>query len=148
MRQIFFCKSFTILIQPLHTPTHPYAGTHTHPSSYTRTTCAHPHAESPTHLYTHSSFTRTTCAHPHTHSPAHPYTHSCHTYKHNPSNFTRTTCAHPYTYLQISIAHNCHNPYLQISVNIHIPLVTILTITTVTILTIKIQSNRVDNKRI
>ena len=79
----------------------------------------------------------------------------------HPSSFTRTTCAHPYTYLQISTNINspqlsqslftnickyphsiCHNPYNQNSI------LTILTIATVTILTIKIQSNRVDNKRI
>ena len=124
----------------------PYTPLHTqqlYPHHFTRTTCAHPHAESPTHPYTHSSFTRTTCAHPHAHSPAHPYTHSCHTYTHTlialpaPPVHTLTPT---YKYLQISIAHNCHNPYLQISINIHIP--------PITILTIKIQSSRVDNKRI
>ena len=48
------------------------------------------------------------------------------------SSFTRTTYVYTltptYKYLQILIAHNCHNPYLQISVNIHIPPVIILTI--------------------
>ena len=115
--------------QPLHTPTHPHAGTHTYPSSYIRITCAHPHAESLTHPYTHSSFTCTNCALPHAHSPAHPYTHS-HTYTHTPAALPAPpvhTLTPTYKYLQISIAHNCHNPYLQISVNIHIPPITILT---------------------
>ena len=124
--------------QPLHTPTHPYAGTHAHPSSYTHTTCAHPHAQSPTH----------------------PYTHSCHTYTH-PSSFTCTTCAHPYTYLQIST--NINSPQLsqslftniykyphmlQISTNIHTVIVHGLHPYELLGITIKIQSNRVDNKRI
>ena len=104
------------------------------------------HTRSPQQLYPHHLCT------PHAESPTHPYTHS---------SFTRTTCAHPYTYLQISTNINSpqlsqslftniykypystyHNPYNQNSI------LTILTITTVTILTIKIQSNRVDNKRI
>ena len=106
-------------------------------------TCSVPYTPLHTQqLYPHH-FTRTTCAHPHAHSPAHPYTHSCHTYTHTlialpaPPVHTLTPT---YKYLQISIVHNCHNPYLQISINIHIP--------PITILTIKIQSSRVDNKRI
>ena len=136
---------------------HPHAGTHAHPSSYTRTTCAHPHAKSPTHPYTHSSFTHTTCAHPHAESPAHPYTQLSQT-THTPQQFYphhlctplhlltninspqlsqslfTNICKYPHSTCHNPYNNNCHNPYNQNSI--------------LTILTIKIQSNRVDNKRI
>ena len=94
-------------------------------------TCSVPYTPLHTQqLYPHH-FTRTTCAHPHVGSHTHPYKHSCHTYTHTPVALPAPpvhTLTPTYKYLHISIAHNCHNPYLQISINIHIPPITILTI--------------------
>ena len=86
-------------LQSLQLYPHPHARTHAPPGSYIRTTL-----------------------HTHTHTPLHTLTHTVVTPTHaHPSSYIGTTCAHPYTYkyLQISIAYNCHNTYLQISANIH-----------------------------
>ena len=60
----------------------------------------------------------TPLVHTHTHNPLHILTHTVVTPTHTPAALPAPpvhTFTPAYKYLQISIAHNYHNPYLQIS---------------------------------
>ena len=126
---------------------------HTHTPAAIPTPLVHTHTHNPLHILTHTVVTPT-------HTPVALPAPPVHTHTHL-SSFTRTTCAHPYTYLQISTNINSPQlsqslftniykyPYmLQISANIHTVIVHGLHPYELLGITIKIQSNRVDNKRI
>ena len=112
--------------------------------------CILPRAHMPVHMHTPAAILALPM-HTHTHTPLHTFTHTAFTPTHTPATLPAPpmhTLTPTYKYLQISIAHNCHNPYLQISANIHTAIVLGLHPYELLGITIKIQSNRVDNKRI